>query len=389
MIMRTIKVYLREHNSEKRTGVIWVSFYVNRQKVNFSTGVCCQTKHWNKPKEQISSGDIMSSDKNLILENIRARINNVFVKYRLRDKKLTRDAFIRAYNRPDDYPTFWDFIKDHGRNLNYHNELSTVNVHNSVIAKAKEFAPELHFDDITTDRLDRYYSFLRTKKKNTENTAYKNLSTFRKYVRHAYKKGYLDENPFDHWKIRRTKANYTYLTESELNILLDLYKNGCLEHRYHKTLEFFLFMCFSSLHIGDALLLKLEQVNETSFTYYRIKNRNKKPEPILVPVSSILDKVIKNIVGLRKQGFIFENLPANQTKNRYIKSICKIAGINKEISHKSARHTFATYYLQKTKDITSLKEILGHSELRETLIYAHVLDETKQEGIKSFDAFYL
>lgn len=80
----------------------------------------------------------MSSDKNLILENIRTRINNVFVKYRLKDKKLTRDAFIRAYNRPDDYPTIWDFIKDHGRNLNYHNELSTVNVHNSIIAKAKE-----------------------------------------------------------------------------------------------------------------------------------------------------------------------------------------------------------------------------------------------------------
>ncbi len=59
MCMRTIKVYLREHNSEKKTGVIWISFYVNRQKVNFSTGVCCHTKHWNKSKEQISSGDIM------------------------------------------------------------------------------------------------------------------------------------------------------------------------------------------------------------------------------------------------------------------------------------------------------------------------------------------
>lgn len=59
------------------------------------------------------------------------------------------------------------------------------------------------------------------------------------------------------------------------------------------------------------------------------------------------------------------------------------------MSFKSRRHTFATYFLKKTKDLTTLKEILGHSELRETLIYAHVLDESKQEGIKSFDTFSL
>lgn len=59
------------------------------------------------------------------------------------------------------------------------------------------------------------------------------------------------------------------------------------------------------------------------------------------------------------------------------------------MSSKSGRHTFATFYLSKTKDIASLKEIMGHSDFRETLIYAHVLDESKQEAIKKFDAFSL
>jgi integrase len=117
------------------------------------------------------------------------------------------------------------------------------------------------------------------------------------------------------------------------------------------------------------------------------KKQEQKPEPIVVPVSSALDKVIKNIVGNRKQGIIFENLPADQTMNDYLKEIAKALGINKSISHKAGRHTFATYYLKKTKDLTSLKEILGHSELRETLIYAHVLDESKQEGITCFNSF--
>ncbi|UVQ96297.1 hypothetical protein NXW23_18585 [Bacteroides caccae] len=43
--------------------------------------------------------------------------------------------------------------------------------------------------------------------------------------------------------------------------------------------------------------------------------------------------------------------------------------------------------MRKTKDITSLKEILGHSDLRETLVYAHVLNESKREGVQCFNCF--
>ena len=65
----------------------------------------------------------------------------------------------------------------------------------------------------------------------------------------------------------------------ELETLVDLYRHGRLEYKLHKTLEFFLFMCFSSLHIGDVKRLQLEQFTDTSFTYFRMKlktgNRNR------------------------------------------------------------------------------------------------------------------
>ncbi|MDR1981654.1 MAG: site-specific integrase [Tannerellaceae bacterium] len=385
--MAAINVYLRITGKASDTGNVWVLFYVNRQKVNFSSGVSCEKKHWNDRKCCVSSGDKDFRDKNLIIEQILARINDVFVKYRLRNKTLTRDAFLRAYHRPDDFQTFFEFITDYQKKISSRLEMSTFMVHKSVIKKMQEFNPDLHFDDITVGWLDDYYSFLRKDLKNNENTAYKNMSTIRKYVRAAFKAGYMDENPFEQWSIRRTKPSYCYLTEDELQKLLNLYNKGELEPHYHKTLEFFLFLCFSSLHVGDAKTLKLEQFNIDSFTYFRRKLRNKKPEPILIPISDPLHKVIHNIVGTRRQGAIFEHLPADQTMNRYLRKIAEIAEINKPISHKVGRHTFATIYLRRTKDLASLKDILGHSELRETLIYAHVLDESKQEGIKVFNDF--
>lgn len=380
--MVNLNIYLREYAISSE-GIVWISFYINRKKVNFSTKIRCEKKNWDNKRSVVKSSDKDSVDKNRIIENIRARINDVFVKYRLRNKKLSRDSFWRAYNRPNDYLTFFEFIDDNKKNINYGNELTTNYTHNTVIQKVKEWQPDLIFDDITEEWLHKLFIYFRRTCKNNENTSYKNMAVMKKYILAAWKMGYLDENPFRNYKLKRGVPNYSYLTEDEIKILMDLYKKGT--HPHHKTLEFFLFMCFSSLHVTDARNLRIEQFNDLSFVYYRVKTRNVKPLPINVPVSQTLRYLLNNIVGVRKQGPIFENLPCDQTMNRYLKEIAADCEIKKHITHKVGRHTFATYYLAKTKDITSLKDILGHSSLSETLIYAHVLDESKQEGVKCFD----
>ncbi|WP_298111746.1 site-specific integrase [uncultured Bacteroides sp.] len=386
--MINIKTYLRKYANES-SGIVWVSFYVNREKVNFSTKVAVDCKNWSEKNACVKPGDKNASDKNLIIENIHARINNVLVKYRLKDKKLTRDSFLRAYHRPTDFNTFFDYVTAQQKKLSIKTELSTLSTHMSAIRKLQQYSPTLTFDDITKDWLDDYFIYLRKELDNNSNTAYKNMGILKKYVRMAYKDGYMDENPFDSWQIKKTTASCVYLTEDELTRLTNLYRSGELEYNYHKTLEFFLFLCFSSLHVGDAKVLKLEQFGDTSFTYYRLKLRNKKPEPIVVPISEPLRNLLVNIVGPRKKGPVFEKVQADQTMNRNLKEIAAIACIDKPITHKVGRHTFATIFLRKTKDIAALREILGHSDISETLIYAHVLEESKQEGIQCFNGFVI
>lgn len=384
--MKSIKIYLRKYNNDT-SGIVWISFYVQRQKINFSTKVAVETKHWNEKKHTVTAGDKQAADKNLIIETILARINNVFVKYRLRDKKLSRDLFIREYNRPSDYATFFDFVRDYMKKISNRTELTTLNTHMSVIRKLQEFNSNLIFDDITRDWLDSYFSYLRKELDNNANTAYKNMAIIKKYVLAAYKAGYMTENPFEEWSIKRITSTCVYLNENELATLVSLYNTGQLEYKLHKTLEFFLFMCFSSLHIGDAKKLQLEQFTEDCFTYFRMKLRNSKPEPIQIPISEPLQKLLSKIVGTRKKGPLFEVIQADQTMNRNLKDIAIIAGIDKPITHKVGRHTFATIYLRHTKDLAALKELLGHSDMKETLVYAHVMDESKREGVQCFNGF--
>lgn len=97
--------------------------------------------------------------------------------------------------------------------------------------------------------------------------------------------------------------------------------------------------------------------------------------------------LLKELDGGKSQGRIFTNVQCDQVVNRQLKEIAKSLEINKKISAKTGRHTFATIFLRKTKDIATLQKLLGHTNIQETMIYAHVMEESKLEGVQCFNSF--
>lgn len=387
--MSKINLYLRSEGKDKTEGYIWVKFYVSSQKVNFSTRVKVLAVNWNAVTCRIKYSDKEYKDKNLIITNTEARINDVFVKYRLKNRKLTKEGFMKAYHRPDDFDTFHEFCEFYKKEISYL-EAGTTGNHKKALDKLKDYEPNLTFDELDYDFLLRFFNahLLKTCE-NKHSTAYKDMASIKKFVRAAIRKGYMEKNPFDDFKIKRVQGDFEFLTEEELNKMLKLYYSGKLPPDQHKTLQLFMYMCFSSQHITDSLKTRLEDFTPEGLVYYRIKNRNSKPEKVLVTISDMLRSIVTDIVGYRKTGLLFMDMPAEQTMNKYLKAIAKRedVGINKNLSTKAGRHTFATFYLSKTKDMNSLQEEMGHSDIRETLKYAHVLDSDKKENIKMFDAF--
>ncbi len=383
-----IKVKLFPRCSKGKTeGTIHAVFYIDRQKVQFSTKVTCNIKDWSEKNMRVKTSDKNSDDKNIILKNILSRINNVDVKFRLKDRKLTKEKFLKSYNRPDDFDTFHDYCQDYLKRSRRRLNFNTVKLHNSALKKMKEYAPNLYFEEIIKDWLEDYVAHLRKDLKNNENTIHKNLCVIKKYVLASIREGYMEDNPFSDYIIKSTKPNVMCLEEDELSKFWSLYQNYYMDKKYYSTLQFFLFLCFGSQHVGDAADMRLDQFNNVSFTYYRKKLMHSKPEPITVPISLPLRMIMNDVIGERKTGKVFENLPVEQTMNKHLKTIAKELEINKRITLKTGRHTFATIFLENNPNPKTLQTILGHSDIKQTMAYVHALEKTKQRGISCFDKF--
>ena len=245
-----------------------------------------------------------------------------------------------------------------------------------------------NISDIDITKIDHafitdYEFWLRSVRNCANNTAVKYLKNFNKIIKLCLANDWLDKNPFANYKSKVKEVERVYLTEEEIQSILN---KDFKTERLSLVRDIFLFSCFTGLAYIDVKNLTKSHISygidgEKWIFTHRQKTESASKIPILPVTQMIIDKY-ENHPQCNNEDKLLPIL-SNQKMNAYLKEIAAICEIEKELTFHIARHTFATTVtLTNGVPIESVSKMLGHKNLRTTQHYAKVLDRKVSEDMK-------
>jgi len=149
-------------------------------------------------------------------------------------------------------------------------------------------------------------------------------------------------------------------------------------------------MLHCGIRLSEVTNLRPGNINLTKGKLRVESGKGKKDRGLAIP--DYLTDLLKAWRNIRpKSNYFFSTLKGRKLSDRYIQQMVKRyaqkAGIEKKISPHTLRHTYATQYYKQTKDIETLRRILGHSDISTTTIYITLANIDVENGMKSFKGF--
>ena len=150
-------------------------------------------------------------------------------------------------------------------------------------------------------------------------------------------------------------------------------------------------MLHCGLRLSEVINLKPGVINLTDEKLRVVNGKGGKDRDLGIP--EYLKGLLENWRKIRPKGdYFFSTLKGRKLSDRYIQQMvgryAHKAGINnKKISPHVLRHSYATQYYKQTKDIETLRRILGHTDIGTTTIYITLANADVEEGMKSFKGF--
>ena len=223
----------------------------------------------------------------------------------------------------------------------------------------------------------------------------RNISAIRSFHKFLVIERTLDTNPADTLRLPK-QARYlpTVLTVEETLRLLETPLSSIPQSKYYTRNKAMLELLYAT-GIRVSELVNLQQQNlylEAGFV--RIYGKGSKER--LVPVGdSAIHWINQYRTGLRlslvksnSDDYLFLNSRGKKLSRMAIYSLvqhyAKLAGIEKNISPHTFRHTFATHLLEGGADLRAVQEMLGHSSIVTTQIYMHIDRSFIKEVHKTF-----
>lgn len=238
-----------------------------------------------------------------------------------------------------------------------------------------------YLEDLTAEDIEDYLSMLKDEKGYAVASVNRNLNSIRAMCQFAYRKGWvLSDVSKDVESLKREQKERTYLTETEIETLIEAVEHPLIQLAVRT-------MAYTGLRVSECVHLNLEDVDLTNELIYVIEGKGKKDRtvPIAKSLSPYLidylfhwrvDTSSKRFFATKKTGEL-----SQQYINRVLHETTKRLGWRKKVTCHILRHSFASLLVSKNADVTKISRILGHSDLKTTMIYVHSSPKEMREVV--------
>lgn len=250
--------------------------------------------------------------------------------------------------------------------------------------------PNITFRDITPEWVMGFRKYLdktarvRDKRKKTtttedlkplsQNTKQSYFNKLRACLNQAFEDGIIPKNPMRGIEgFKDDEVERVYLTLDEVKAM------AAADCKYPILRRAFLFSCLTGLRKSDIEKMRWSEVrSQNGGTRIVFKQKKTKGQEYL----DISPEAVQ-FLGERggPDAHVFPNFSYSSYYLMELKRWAVRAGITKDITFHSGRHTFAVLMLDLGTDIYTVQKLLGHKEIHTTQIYAHILDKNKQEAV--------
>lgn len=171
-------------------------------------------------------------------------------------------------------------------------------------------------------------------------------------------------------KINRSKKLPIVMSKQEVKLLLNAPKHIRERVMFGLTYD-------TGLRISQLRNLLISDVDLDRLQVFIRQSKNQKDRYVTMSTHAARG-VLKYMTLISPEVYLFENrnikgMPISQTRIRTLfKVAVEEAGIKKQISVHTLRHTYATHQLEAGQNIMVLKDSLGHANIATTLIYLHI-----------------
>ena len=214
--------------------------------------------------------------------------------------------------------------------------------------------------------IQEYKKYLRTVRRNADNTINTKLNRLRSVVKWAGRLGYPIDDPFGKGVrfLNRSTPRTIFLTKDEYDEFLQKALADRNDLAMRVTRELFIFSCETGLRFSDVLDLKWTHLKKDSKgVTYISKIQCKTKELVEIPLMSKWPKVLlAKYRNVSTGENVFPRL-SNGCINRKLKMLAEKAGIGKCLSFHVARHTFASHLANAGVPLYIVAKLLGDKSL--------------------------